>query len=278
MPPSGYTVRDVARLLDLPAARVRAIARDLLAAAPRGPRRTYRFSFQDLVLLRVAKDLLGARVPRRRIRAALDQLRASLPQGRSLSGLRIAAEGHRVVVHDGAKRWNPESGQLHFAFDVVDLARRAAPLAQQQAVEARDAGLTAEEWYELGFDLEAPAPEEARRAYERALALMPRHVGAHTNLGRLLHEMGDAIGAEEHYRAALAACPDDAIAAYNLGVALEDQGREADALQAYRDALRLDPACADALYNAAGLCQRLDRHAEAIEYLKRYRALATAAR
>jgi tetratricopeptide (TPR) repeat protein len=271
----GYTASDVARLLGLSPAQVRAWARDGLVAATRGARGEYRFNFQDLVLFRVARELLLARVPRARIRRALGRLRARLPRDRSISALRIGAEGDRVVVHDGTKRWNPESGQLHFSFEVADLARDAAPLARAQARAARAAeGLDARDWYELGCDLEAPVPEEARDAYARALALDPSHVEAHLNLGRLLHEAGDARAAEGHYRAALAARPGDATAAYNLGVALEDQGREAEALSAYERALAADPACADAHYNAAGLCERLGRHEEALRHLKHYREMA----
>jgi tetratricopeptide (TPR) repeat protein len=272
---AGYTAADVARLLDLSAGQVRAWARDGLVGAGRGARGEYRFSFQDLVLFRVARELLGAHVPRRRIRRALASLKGRLPTGRSLSALRIGAEGDRVVVHDGARRWNPESGQLHFTFDVADLAREAAPLARAQARAARSqGGLSADDWYDLGCDLEAPAPDEARQAYERALALEPAHHEAHINLGRLLHEGGDPLGAEAHYRAALSARPEDATAAFNLGVALEDLGRPADALAAYEQALAADPSLADAHYNAAGLCERLGRHEEALRHLMRCREMA----
>jgi len=270
---SGYSASDVARLLELSPAQVRAWARDGLVEGKRGARGEYRFSFQDLVLLRVARELRGARVTPRRIRRALSALRGNLPVGRALSALKIGAEGDRVVVHDGTKRWNPESGQLHFAFEVKDLARDAAPLARAQARAARDQELGAEDWYELGCDLEAPAPAEAREAYERALKLDPAHVEANVNLGRLLHEAGDAKGAEARYRAALEAQPEDATAAFNLGVALEDQQRFEDALAAYESALAADPRCSDAHYNAAGLCERLRRHEAALRHLRSYREL-----
>jgi tetratricopeptide (TPR) repeat protein len=270
---SGYSANDVARLLDLSPSQVRAFARDGLVEGTRGARGEYRFSFQDLVLLRVARELRGARVKPRRIRRALSALRGRLPVGRSLSALKIGAEGDRVVVHDGTKRWNPESGQLHFSFEVKDLARDAAPLARAQARAARDRELSAEDWYELGCDLEAPAPAEARDAYARALALEPAHVEANVNLGRLLHEEGDARGAEARYRIALAARPEDATAAFNLGVALEDQERPEEALLAYEQALAADPRSADAHYNAARLCERLGRNEAALRHLRTYREM-----
>jgi tetratricopeptide (TPR) repeat protein len=270
---AGYSANDVARLLEISAGQVRAWARDGLVEGKRGARGEYRFSFQDLVLLRVARELRVARVKPRRIRSALSALRGNLPVGRSLSALKIGAEGDRVVVHDGTKRWNPESGQLHFAFDVADLARDAAPLARAQARAARGRELGAEEWYELGCDLEAPAPAEAREAYGRALALDPSHVEANVNMGRLLHEEGDSVGAEARYRAALDARPEDATAAFNLGVALEDQERFEESLAAYESALAADPRYADAHYNAAGLCERLGRQKAALRHLRDYREL-----
>ena len=66
----SYTTRDVARLLGLSEAQVRSHARVGYLAPDRGPRNAYRFSFQDLVLLRAAQALRDARVSTRRIRRA----------------------------------------------------------------------------------------------------------------------------------------------------------------------------------------------------------------
>src|SRR6266705_4369459 len=139
----GYNSRDVARLLGLTVAQVRAFARDGFLTPPprpprpgRGARRKLQFSFQDLVILRTAKALVAARIPTRRIRHALKQLRHQLPRGRSLAELRITAEGDRIVVSDGYTAWNPESGQTHLDFAVSDLATRAAPIARRTAQAA----------------------------------------------------------------------------------------------------------------------------------------------
>src|SRR3989440_7245564 len=111
----GYTSHDVARLLGLTVAQVQTFARDGFLTPPpgRGARRKLQFSFQDLVILRTAKALVAARIPARRIRGALKNLRHQLPRGRSLAELRIVAEGDRIVVSDGTTAWNPESGATH---------------------------------------------------------------------------------------------------------------------------------------------------------------------
>src|SRR6266542_3459972 len=133
----SYTTRDVAKLLGLSEAQVRSQARVGYLAPDRGPRNGYRFSFQDLVLLRTAKALSEARVAPLRIHRALRALIRELPAGRALSGVRISSEGHRVVVRDGTTAWNPESGQLLFDFHVAELVGQAAPVARRLAREAR---------------------------------------------------------------------------------------------------------------------------------------------
>lgn len=271
---SGYSTRDVAKLLGLSPAQVRGYARAGFLTPAKGPRGEFRFSFQDLVLLRAAKGLAAAKIPSRRIRVALRKLKEQLPQGRPLSGLRIAAEGERILVTDGETAWNPESGQLVLDFSVAELAAKAGPLARRRAQAARvEEKLTADEWYALGFDLEVTSPEEARDAYRRALELDPSHADAHVNLGRLLHEAGKVADAAAHYRLALDADPDHATAAFDLGIALEDLGRYGEAVSAYRQAIRADPTMADAYYNLARLYEKLGKKAAALRYLSKYRRL-----
>ena len=277
----GYNSRDVARLLGLTVAQVRGFARDgFLTPAPsagRGRRGGLQFSFQDLVILRTAKALVAARIPTRRIRRALKKLRLELPRGRSLAELRITAEGDRIMVSDGETAWNPESDQTHLDFAVSDLATRAAPIARRtaQAARAAEGDLDADDWYELGLELEAVEPAEARDAYRRALELDAHHADAHVNLGRLLHEEGLVQEAERHYRLALRENPEHATAAFNLGIALEDLDRPGDAVEAYRAALAVDPRLADAHYNVARLYENGGKKAAALRHLSIYRRLTS---
>lgn len=263
-----YTTNDAASLLGLSPQRVRAYARSGLLQPHRGPRSEYHFSFQDLVLLRTAAGLHAAQIPTRRITRALDRLRSELPRGRSLSELRIVAEEDRIVVYDGEAAWNPLSGQYHLDFTVAELGERVAHLAGRATREADAAGsdLDADDWYDLGLDLEAYAPAEARHAYERAVEADPRHADAHVNLGRILHDAGNTQAAEAHYRLAMDTGP-HATAAYNLGVALEDQGRLDDAARAYQCALAWEPDLPEAHYNLARLLEAAGEKQAAIRHL-----------
>jgi tetratricopeptide (TPR) repeat protein len=269
---AGYGTPEVVTRLGLTPSQVRGYVRAGFLAPARGPRGAFRFSFQDLLVLRTAFGLLAARVPARRVKRALRRLREQLGEGRPLSGVHITAEGDEVVVRDGHTRWEPVSGQVLFDFGVSEVADKVAPLLAQAAA-ATGGALSAEDWYAWGCDLEEAAPEQAREAYRRALELEPDHAGALVNLGRLLHEAGAPGVAEAHYRRVLQAHPDDETALFNLGVVLEDVGRAREAIEAYERALSHDAALADAHFNAARLHEALGHKAEALRHLKSYRKL-----
>lgn len=256
-------------MLGISPAQVRSYATKGFLSPDRGPRGELRFGFRDLVVLRTASELVAAEVPRRKVQRVLEKLREQLPAGRSLAGVRIATDGERIVVRDGEVAWNPESGQEVFDFSATELVDSTLPMVEAKRMEDYDA----EGWYELACELESSSAEEARDAYERAVALNPQHADAHVNLGRLLHEEGAPAAAEKHYRAALAADPVHDTAAFNLGVALEDLGRVREAIEAYARTLALDPDNADAHYNLAGLYEKRGEKPAALRHLKMYRKL-----
>ena len=212
----------------------------------------------------------------RQIGRVLQSLRRQIG-GRPLTRLSVYADGSRVVAWDGASRWQPESGQFLFNFEADKVVRRARKIGQLPAPpppRTKLPRLSADEWCDLGIELEEDSPLEARAAYHHALDLNPGHVTARINLGRLLHAEGKLEGAEAHYREALRHEPGNALAWYNLGVLLEDRGRAEQALPCYEHAVRADPGLADAHYNLALLYERAGRKQEAGRHLAIVRRLA----
>src|SRR5213593_2129066 len=112
-----YSARDVERLVHLPRSRIRTLIHAGFVSPARGPRNAWRFSFQDLIVLRTAQALAAAKVPSRRIARSMKELRRHLPESMPLSGLSIAAEADRVVVREGSSRWQADSGQYLLAFE-----------------------------------------------------------------------------------------------------------------------------------------------------------------
>ena len=272
---TGYSAREVARLLGLPVSRVHSYVRAGFLKPARGPKRELTFSFQDVVVLRTAKELVRSRIAPARVKRILKQLASDLPEGRSLAGMTIVAAGTRVVARAGGLSWNPESGQRLFDFDVAELAESAEPIVRRAAALARssETELDADAWYEMGVHLEVAAPDDARDAYRRALELAPNHADAHVNLGRLLHERGELAAAEEQYRAALASRPESVDAAFNLGVVLEDCGRSDEAVGVYERLVKRERGCADAHFNLARLYERSGRTIASLRHLKEYKRL-----
>ena len=264
-----YGVRDVERLLHLPRSTIQSFVDAGFVTPERGPRKSWLFSFRDLIVLRTAQALSQAKIPPRRINRSLKELRRHLPERMPLSGLAIEAAGDRVVVRDGARRWHAESGQYVLDFEGDPSAGSLAVMARGDAQPASGA----EEWFEKGCGLERRDPEAAREAYERALAADPAHAGAHLNLGRLMHEAGRLAEGERVYRRAILACGSEPLLLYNLGVLLEDMGRKSAAMDAYEKALREDPRFADCHYNLALLCKSLGRPKQALKHMAQYRRL-----
>jgi tetratricopeptide (TPR) repeat protein len=271
-----FSLREAARILEVPAARLRALARAGFVAPQRGPIGPVSFGFQDLLLLRTTKGLLEAGIPMRRIRRIWASLRKQLAADLPLTSITIHTDGEKVVASDGSARWRPDSGQFLLNFDASEIAERAGDATG--FTPPRDGGddrsLTAEEWYEVGCELEASSPEQARQAYERTLELDPGLAEAHVNLGRQLHIAGELGRAEPHYREAVMLDPDDPTPHFNIGVLLEELGRQEEAVHAYRQAILRDPDFADAHCNLGLLLESLGRRQEAVRHLMVARKLS----
>ncbi|HXJ70613.1 MAG TPA: tetratricopeptide repeat protein [Verrucomicrobiae bacterium] len=286
-----FSLSETARILEVPAARLRALARAGFLAPQRGPIGPLSFGFQDLLLLRTTRGLVEAGVPMRRIRRMWASLREQLA-AEPLTSITVHADGDEIVATDGSGSWRPDSGQVLLNFETSELVERAADLpasgrrrnatradlavvadAPGDAAPAAERRLSAEEWYEIGCELETSAPDRARDAYEHALALDPLMADAHVNLGRVLHVAGERGRAEPHYRQAVKLDPDDPTPHFNLGVLFEEVGRKEEAVLAYRQAIVRDPDFADAHCNLGLLLESLGRRQEALRHLMTARQL-----
>ncbi|HEY2927842.1 MerR family transcriptional regulator, partial [Piscinibacter sp.] len=113
-----YTLSGIQSMLGLSRAVITGLVAAGFVTPSRGKRREYRFSFQDVVLLRTAYSLQAAQIPPRRILRSLKRLKATLPSELPLTGLRIAAVGNDIAVREGGMQWDAESGQLLIDFEV----------------------------------------------------------------------------------------------------------------------------------------------------------------
>jgi tetratricopeptide (TPR) repeat protein len=276
-PAAEFSVKDVARLFELQEARLRYWAQTGFVgpSVRRGGR--FFYSFQDLIGVRVAKDLLGMGVWLQTVRRSLEALRAALPHiDRPLAQLRVISDGDRLVVASDDGPYEPASGQLVMSFAVAEMVGQVAEVVPlptpavenvaptpstafacfaasgsaepaeaerllRRAVELDD-GLAAA-WTNLGTLYERRgARGEARSAFEKALALDGEQPEARYNLANLLADLGELELAVAEYRRVVATCPEFADAHYNLALALVQHGAAPAACLHLARYLELDPA------------------------------------
>lgn len=302
-----YTLKRVQDMLGLS----RGVVTGLMAAGfvtpSRGARNEYRFTLQDLMLLRTAHGLQSAKIAPRKILRALARLRASLPAELPLTGLRISAVDRRVVVRDPVGPRDADSGQRLIDFEVMPqpggsvaflspqhaaTAISPASLADARPAGGRTAGNEGgrsgrsndtgspaptddnpDTWFRLGERLESADVRSAESAYRRAVALQPGHAHACLNLGALLCEASRCEEAVALYERALQHGASHALLHFNHAIALEDQGRSRDALGSYERALIEDATLADAHYNAGCLLEKLGDPRGALRHFSAYRRL-----
>lgn len=270
-----FGTAEVARLAGMPVNAVRAMVRARYVAPSRGPRSALRFSFQDLVLLRTARDLMAAQVPKRRIGAALRALRTQVPRDVPARGLSVTAAGDRIVVHEAGEKRDVLSGQLLLALEVrvedgnIQLIDASRPAGNVAGTDPPD---DCARQFESALALEETDIDAAVETY-RACVTRHAHRGAVANLGRLLHLRGHISEAVQLYRSVE---EPDADILYNLGVALEDAGEATEAIAAYAAALEQDESFADAHHNIARLYQESGDARRALRHWNAYRRLVNA--
>ena len=105
-----YTLRGIQQMLGVSRGVVSGLIRAGFVTPARGPRNEYRFSFQDVVLLRTAYALQAAQIAPRKIVRSLQRLAASLPESLPLTGLRITAVGNDSYVYNQIESGAPGGG------------------------------------------------------------------------------------------------------------------------------------------------------------------------
>jgi tetratricopeptide (TPR) repeat protein len=266
-----YSVRDAAKLFGLTPGRLRYWERSgfIERSARKGDRRYY--SFQDLISIRAARELLAEGIPLQQVRQSIESLRASLPRiARPLSALRIQADGQTLVVRDERGDFEASTGQMRLGFDVSAL-RDDVVRVLRRGGRRSDFGIAYQHYLEgCRLDQTETTFDRAEAAYRRAIELDPSLGNAYTNLGNLLYRRGEMDEAETLYVRALKIDVEQPEAHYNLGFLRFERGELQGAVQAFRRALRSDPSFADAHFNLAMALTELEQPQQARGHWKTY--------
>ncbi len=269
-----FSLSEIARLLDIPATRLRTLDRAGVVS-PSGRRRGRRaYTFSDLIALRAAKALLEQRVRLRDVTRAIQALKRSLPKvTRPLQELRIVSDGQRVIVrtHDGA--FEPLTGQMLLDLEVKTLRDDVVRVLRPSA--GRERARTAYELYLKASQLDEDplTMDDAERLYRQALELDPWLGIAYTNLGNIRFRRQDTEAAEQYYRRALEIDARQPEAQYNLGYVMLERGQPELSIPLFLGAIEADPKFSDAYFNLAMAYEQIGETQKARPHWKTYVSL-----
>jgi tetratricopeptide (TPR) repeat protein len=255
---STYSTRAAARILAVSPDRIRYWVKQRLIkpAAKRG--RRYRFAFHDLILMRMAKDLLSPRRHLQPLQRCVQRVRAFAEPSRPLTSLRLESLDGVILVREGSLVFEAESGQLCLQFDHLrntgKLDERFGPERVRERFE--EARLIAEN-----------DPFRALTLYRDLLGREPRNFELHMRMATLLQREGDLAGALRHLLGAAVVVPANAEVHQRLGLLYRQRGEDDNALQSFRRAIECDPVSVAAHRNLAELYEKLGYKREAMRHL-----------
>lgn len=259
-----FSTRAAARILAVPPERIRYWVRRRFINPSASSGRKLRFAFHDLLVMRLAKELLPTR---RHIEPAIrcfERVRNLVGAGRPVSSLKLENLDGRIVVRDGAVCFEAESGQTLFDFE-----QRTRP----GKLEERFGAARAKERFEEARRLAEEDPLRALTIYSDLVTREPANFDAHMRLAALLEHEGDVRGATRHYLGAAAIVPASAEVHFKLGLAYRKLGEADNALASLERALECDPTMVEAhrilaeSYESAGRKRDALKHLSAIHRL-----------
>src|SRR5437773_2480164 len=147
----------------------------------------------------------------------------------------------------------------------VKVGDKAGALAAYRSALELDRGYV-QVWLDLGrLHEEKEELNDARKAYERALDVLPTFHEAALALADLLRRSGHVRAAIVRLAEMLEQDPYDLLALLLLGRALLDDRRDTQALEAFQRALKFDPDQVEALFQLGVALARLHRYGEAVQ-------------
>ncbi|MBV8772838.1 MAG: MerR family transcriptional regulator [Deltaproteobacteria bacterium] len=257
--PSTYSTRAAARILAVSPDRIRYWVRQRLIkpAATRG--RRLRFAFNDLVLMRMTKDVLPTRRHLHRLRSSVQKLRSLTEPSRPLTALKLEAHERVILVREGDLVFEAETGQLCLQFD-----RRPKSAGK---VEDSFGPARVRQRFDEARRMAEDDPFRALTLYSDLLGREPGNFELHLRMAALLDREGDLAGALRHLLGAAVLMPANAEVHHQLGLLYRKRNEKAKSLQSFLRASECDPVLAEVHRNLAELYEELGHKREAMRHL-----------
>jgi MerR-like DNA binding protein/tetratricopeptide repeat protein len=260
-----FSTRSAARILAVSPDRIRYwVKRRLVEPSARRGRR-FRFAFNDLLLMRMAKDLLPRHHHVGLFQRCFDRVRDFLEAGRPVTSIKLHNDEGRIVLSDGAALIEIETGQMLLRFGPH----------QSGTIEDRFGPARVRERFEEARRMAETDPLRALTLYSDLLGREPSNFEAHMRMATLLEHEGDLAGALRHLLGAAVIVPANTEVNLRLGTLYRLREESENALQSFQRAVECDPLSIEAhrqlaeLYDRAGRKRESLRHLSAIHRLSR---------
>jgi len=260
-----FSTRSAARILAVSPDRIRYwVKHRLLMPAARHGRR-FRFAFNDLLLMRMAKELLPSRRHVAPFQRSVDRVRGYLEPKRLVTSLKLHNDDGRIVLSDGDVLIEIDTGQLLLRFGPP----RAAGVVEDRFGPAR-----VRERFAEARKMAEDDPLRALTLYGDLLGREPGNFELHMRMAALLEGKGDVAGALGHLLGAAVLVPANAEVNLRLGAIYRVREEYENALHSFQRAAECDPLSLEAHRNLAELYERAGRKRDALRHLSQIRRLS----
>ncbi len=251
-----FSTRSAARILAVSPDRIRYWVKRRLIRPAATEGRQYRFAFNDLLVMRLAKELLPSRRHLETIQRCFAHVRGLIGPARSMTSLRLSNEDGRIVVRERGFSFEAESGQMILDFD--SLAAVFAAEEEPAAKRTRPA---------RGGQAASEEAMLARRMFTELLASGTRNAEVHLKIAAVLERDGQLSAALKHLLSAAAIEPANAAVHERLGAIYRSRGEDDNAIRSFQRALECDSALVEPNRNLAELYEQAGRQRDALRHL-----------
>jgi tetratricopeptide (TPR) repeat protein len=253
-----FSTRSAARILAVSPDRIRYWVKLRLIAPSARRGRRFRFAFNDLLLMRMAKELLPDHHHVGLFQRCFDRVRDYLEAERPVTSLKLHNDEGRIVLTEGDALIEIETGQMLLRF---------GPQRQTGKIEDRFGPARVRKRFEEARRMAEADPLRALTLYSDLLGREPSNFEAHMRMARLLEREGNLTGALRHLLGAAVIVPANAEVNLRLGTLYRLREETENALQSFLRAVECDPQSIEAHRNLAEIYDRIGRKREALRHL-----------
>ncbi|MBF6569874.1 MAG: tetratricopeptide repeat protein [Candidatus Binataceae bacterium] len=251
-----FSTRKAARIVAVSPNRIRYWVKHRLLRPVTETGRRYRFGFRDLLVMRLAKELLPARRHLEPVQRCLDRINGIAEQ-RPLTALKLVNDEGRILLREGSVVFEAESGQLILDFEPLRPGR----------IDERFGPARVQARFEEAKRIADQDPIKALQLYADVIGREPGNFEAHMEVATLLEGKGDLTGAMRHLLGAATILPASAEVHLKLGLLYRKREEFENAVRSLLRAIECDPTSIDAHRNLGEIFDRLGRARDALRHM-----------